>query len=124
MDSPYEGSFFGLLGLSTRTMLLYGLRGHVFRTTNAGESWTELQAPMPVLLADAIRTAAGHVVFAGQGEHFFISYDAGRSLEHWRVPVQGASALVEVPDGAIIAVGLNGVHRLSPPRGKRPGENP
>lgn len=74
LDSPYEGSLFGILPLAARTYLIYGLRGHVFRTS-----------------------------------------DGGQSFEPWTVPVQGASAMVESPDGAILAVGLNGVRRLAPP---------
>lgn len=116
MESPYEGSLFGTLSLTSRTLLIYGLRGHVFRSTDGGQRWAESPAPMPVLITDAVRTAGGALVFAGQGEHFFISHDAGRTLEHWEVPVQGASALQEMPDGAIVAVGLNGVFRLALPR--------
>jgi len=40
------------------------------------------------------------------------------------VPVQGASALAEMPDGALLAVGRNGVHRLQVPLRTQPARNP
>jgi photosystem II stability/assembly factor-like uncharacterized protein len=116
MDSPYDGSFFGVLPLSARTLLAYALRGHAFRTTDGGDGWSAVEMPAPVLIAHAVRLASGPIVLAGQNEQFFISHDGGRGFALWRVPVQGASALAECPDGSLLAVGLNGVHRLTPPR--------
>lgn len=120
LDSPYEGSFFGVLPLTARTILAYALRGHVFRSLDAGETWSAVEMPLPVLLAHAIRLSNGPIVLAGQNGQFFVSHDGGRTFDLWRVPVQGASALAECPDGALLAVGLNGVHRLSPPALKTP----
>jgi photosystem II stability/assembly factor-like uncharacterized protein len=116
MDSPYEGSFFGVLPLAARTLLAHALRGHAFRSIDGGASWTPMEMPAPVLIADAVRLSTGPIVLAGQNEQFFLSHDGGRSFEMWRVPVQGASAVAECPDGALLATGLNGVHRLTPPR--------
>lgn len=115
MDSPYEGSLFGVLPLGAQTLLTYGLRGNVFRSRDGGGEWHAIETPTPVLITDAVRLASGPVILAGQNEQFFISRDAGRAFELWRVPVQGAAALVETPDGAIIAAGLNGLWRLTPP---------
>lgn len=115
LDSPYDGSLFGLLPLAARTLLVYGLRGHVFRSTDSGVTWQEINIPLPVMIMDAVRLSNGAIVLAGQGKHFFVSQDGGRSFESWTVPVEGAADLVETPDGAVIAVGLNGAWRLAPP---------
>ncbi len=37
--SPYEGSFFGVLPLDGDALLAFGLRGHLFRSDDAGASW-------------------------------------------------------------------------------------
>ncbi|NIN72690.1 MAG: sialidase, partial [Gemmatimonadetes bacterium] len=42
LPSPYEGSFFGTLPLEGDSLLLFGLRGHLFRSDDAGESWEEI----------------------------------------------------------------------------------
>lgn len=119
MDSPYEGSLFGVLPLGARTLLTYGLRGNVFRSSDSGDSWSTVATPAPLLITHGIRHSGGPVILAAQNEQFFLSHDGGRSFSLWRVPVRGAAALVEAPDGAVIAVGLNGVHRLQPRRADR-----
>lgn len=114
LDSPYDGSLFGLLPLSNRVWLTYGLRGNVFRSTDAGQSWSAIDLTAPVLITAAVRMASGTIVLAGQGEQFFRSRDGGRTFTLWRVPVQAAANLAEMPDGSLLAVGLNGVWRLQP----------
>jgi photosystem II stability/assembly factor-like uncharacterized protein len=115
LPSPYDGSLFGILPLAPRTLLTYGLRGHVFRSTDSGQSWTPVETPAQVLLMHGIRLSTGQIVLAGQNGQFLVSQDGGRSFNLWRTPVLGAAAIAECPDGAVLAVGLNGVHRLSPP---------
>lgn len=116
LPSPYEGSLFGVLPLGPRALLAYGLRGHVFRSLDGGETWESIDTGSTVLIMDGLRHSTGVIVLAGQGGNFLLSHDGGRSFSPWEVPVQGATALVECPDGAIISVGLNGAHRLFPPQ--------
>ena len=118
MDSPYDGSLFGVLPLGARTIIAYGLRGNVFRSSDGGVSWVNVETPAPLLITHAIRLSGGAVILAAQNEQFFLSLDGGRSFTLWRVPVQGAAALTEAPDGSVVTVGLNGVRRLQLPRGE------
>ena len=112
LPSPYEGSLFGVLPLGTRALLTYGLRGHVFRSVDSGETWTEVETGTRNLVMHGIRHSSGSIILAGQNGQFLISEDGGNSFTIWPVAIQGAAALVECPDGAVLAVGLNGVHRL------------
>ena len=115
LPSPYDGSLFGILPLGPRILLTYGLRGHVFRSTDSGQTWTDVETPAYVLLMHGLRLSTGQIVLAGQNEQFLVSHDGGSTFELWRVPVLGAAAIAECPDGTLLAVGLNGVHRLNPP---------
>ncbi len=124
LDSPYAGSLFGVLPLTARTWLAYGLRGHVFRSADEGATWDSIATPSPVLITHALRLSGGAIVLAGQGEQFMVSHDGGRRFELWRVPVQAAAALTEAADGALLAVGGNGVHRLQPPQRSPASRNP
>lgn len=120
MDSPYDGSLFGVLALNANTLLTYGLRGHVFRSSDSGVTWEAATGTAPVLLIDGIRTAAGQLVLAGQNGEFVVSRDSGRTFALWKVPVMGASAIIELPDGLLLATGLNGAWRLDPSEANRP----
>lgn len=120
MDSPYDGSLFGVLALNANTLLSYGLRGHVFRSSDSGATWEAASGTAPVLLIDGLRTATGQVILAGQNGEFLVSRDSGRTFALWKVPVMGASAIIELPDGMLLATGLNGAWRLDPSEATRP----
>ncbi|MES2693446.1 MAG: YCF48-related protein, partial [Verrucomicrobiota bacterium] len=53
IPTPYEGSFYGILPLTERAILAYGLRGHAYRSIDDGATWTQIPTPSPVLLATA-----------------------------------------------------------------------
>ena len=44
LPSPYEGSFFGLVPIRGDGLLAFGLRGHLYRSADAGETWTQLES--------------------------------------------------------------------------------
>ena len=47
LPSPYEGSFFGLVPIRGDGLLAFGLRGHLFRSADAGETWTHARVRTP-----------------------------------------------------------------------------
>ncbi len=119
---PYDGSLFGLLPLDEHTLLAYGLRGHVFVSEDAGVTWAPREIPVPVLIMAGLRLKAGPVVLAGLGGNFFISRDGGRTFQGWK-PAEftgGVACLRETSDGALLAVGENGVVRLQLPEATPP----
>ena len=66
LPSPYEGSFYGTMPLGdNRNLLLYGLRGHLFHSRDAGESWSVIETATQATLNDAIRLADGRIAVAG-----------------------------------------------------------
>ena len=65
LPSPYEGSFFGVLPLEDDVVLLFGLRGHLFRSEDAGESWIEIETGTVAMLTDGIRLPDGRIVITG-----------------------------------------------------------
>lgn len=116
MDSPYEGSWFGVVPLGAQTLLAHGLRGNLYRSLDQGRTWSRLPLSEPTLLASAIRLSAGPIVVGGQNGHFFISQDGGRRFRHWPQPaIKSVTDLHEAPDGSLIAVGLQGVYTLRLP---------
>ena len=116
IDSPYDGSFYGILPLDTRTLLAYGLRGRIFRSADSGATWTAVPNAQRVLIATALHLADGCIVFAGQSRGWFVSRDGGRSVTPWAVPATAAVAeLLEMPDGSLLALGEAGVGALPKP---------
>lgn len=117
LPSPYDGSLFGILPLTRITMLCYGLRGHVFRTTDSGQQWQEVDTQVTSLITDGVQLADGTIVLSAQGGNLLLSRNAGAHFNLWsQEQTQGTAVLASTPDGAVIAGGLNGVYRLLPPR--------
>jgi photosystem II stability/assembly factor-like uncharacterized protein len=114
IDSPYDGSFYGILPLGPETLLAYGLRGRLFRSTDDGASWVPVLLPSPALIATATRLADGTVVLAGQARAQFVSHDDGVTFAPWPLGFDHAIAeLLVSPAGPLIAFGEAGAANLS-----------
>ncbi|UUZ74005.1 YCF48-related protein [Polaromonas sp. P1(28)-8] len=48
LESPYKGSFFGLLHTAGDVWVAYGLRGTAYRSTDAGTHWEKLDTGLPM----------------------------------------------------------------------------
>jgi photosystem II stability/assembly factor-like uncharacterized protein len=115
LDTPYDGSFYGILPLGPTTLLAHGLRGRVYRTADDGTTWQPAALPQPALIATTVKTKTGTVFLAGQARAWYASHDGGKQFTPWSVDCTTAIAeLLEAPDGAILAFGEAGVTRFTP----------
>lgn len=112
LDSPYDGSFFGLLGSATGELLAFGLRGNAYWSGDRGASWRRIDTGVEVALSAATRLADGALVLASQAGDLLLSRDQGRSFQHLGGSAGASIAgLVAAPDGSLIRVGLSGLAR-------------
>lgn len=116
IDSPYDGSFYGILPLGPAQLLAYGLRGRIYRSDDDGRTWQLVPTHQRGLLATAARTKTGSIVFAGQSRALLASADHGASVTEWSAPLTTAVAeLVPLPDGSVLALGEAGATVLPTP---------
>jgi len=66
LPSPYKGSFFVAEFLGEQDIVVAGLRGNVWRSGDAGSSWTQVPAPMPASINASLRTPDGALLLANQ----------------------------------------------------------
>ncbi|WP_137808199.1 YCF48-related protein [Pseudomonas sp. G(2018)] len=113
LQTPYQGSFFGVIG-KPGEVLVYGLRGHVLRSTDGGVSWTLLNSGLQVSITAATLGEDGHFRLFTQAGHLLLSPDHGTQLQllaqQNQSPVAGA---VQAADGSLIVVGSRGARVLS-----------
>lgn len=112
LDSPYDGSLFGLMA-NRDQQLLFGLRGHVYRSVDGGISWNEMNTGSEqTLLAGAVGNRNAVLVGnAGSVVMFDTSLQQPRALI-----IEGRkayAAVAEASDGNFILVGEAGVMRLN-----------
>lgn len=117
LKSPYEGSFFGLLGTRGGALIAYGLRGNAWWSDDRGDSWRRLDTGVASTLATAIELRDGSLLMVSQSGELLFSHDQGRSFNK-RQSRSGATvaAVQQAADGSLASVGLSGVAADQDPR--------
>ncbi len=109
--TSYAGSFLDLASDHT-AVLAYGLRGHVFRSEDAGISWQETQTGLDSSITAGTSVDGGFMLLS-QGGRAIISADEGHTFSP--LPLKNAdlfSGVVSLGKNQFIAVGLSGITRL------------
>lgn len=91
--SPYIGSFFGIRQLGSGDLLAYGLRGHIFRSSDLGNTWTSIDTGgVTTNINDVIELDDGQVIIVGSGGTLF-RLSAGSGAAE-RIPYSGFNGFV------------------------------
>lgn len=110
--SPYEGTWFGVTG-KPGEVLVYGLRGHVFRSRDAGQSWQQLDSGLQVSITAALLDRTGRPQLFTQAGHR-LQVEEGTQLrlmpQQSQSPVAGATL---ADNGGLVLVGSRGVRVLA-----------
>ncbi|MDY7559406.1 YCF48-related protein [Pseudomonas sp. 10B1] len=121
VQSPYQGSLFGVIATAKpATLLAYGLRGNLLRSTNFGDTWTPIglkgaRGPLEFGLSGASLLPDDSLVLVGNGGSVMRSSDNGQTFVVTNRSDRISLAGVTVNDkGDLILVGQGGVHITSP----------
>jgi photosystem II stability/assembly factor-like uncharacterized protein len=113
LESPYEGSWFGILGSREGDLLAYGLRGNAYVSSDGGESWRACETGSQASFSAAKELEDGRWVLVNQAGQLFASRDRGRSFQGLKgLPGQPFASLTEAACGDLILSGLRGLRRL------------
>lgn len=110
----YAGSMFGVVDAGD-AVLVYGLRGNAFRSTDAGAAWTRIDTKLPASIVGGTTLMPGTVVLADQGGRLSVSADGGASFE--LIPLQRNVPLTSITDagaGRLAVTGPFGAAVLAP----------
>lgn len=115
VHSPYEGSFFGLLGKGN-SLFAFGLQGNAFRSNDAGATWTKLQGIGHVTISAATAMPDGRLVLVNMGGKVLVSADDGASFKEVTgkrpMPLYGVAP---ADASHVLVVGRNGVDTVALP---------
>ncbi len=115
LESPYEGSWFGILASRAGTLLTYGLRGNAYVSHDGGESWQPCETGSRASFSAATQMADGRLVLANQAGQLFASADEGRHFQPLTVlPGIPFASLTQADSGELILASLRGLGRVSP----------
>jgi photosystem II stability/assembly factor-like uncharacterized protein len=113
LDSPYEGSLFGVVageGTGDEYVLIFGLRGNLFRSTDDGDSWAAVPSGTDLSIFGGTRLDDGSLTLVGNSGVVLRSVDGGLTFSKFIRPNrQPNSAVVENGSGDLVMVGRGGV---------------
>jgi photosystem II stability/assembly factor-like uncharacterized protein len=114
LDSPYEGSWFGVLQQpSTGVLWVFGLRGNIFRSSDFGSSWTPAGNDNTMTIAGATIAEDDTVIMVGSVGAVLRSNDGGINFEAFMQPNRlSLSSIVVDSEGNYFAAGQGGIHAL------------
>ena len=113
VPTPYQGSFFGVLG-KPGEVLVYGLRGNVLRSTDGGQNWTALDTGLHISVTAGLIDDRGDYRLFTQGGQMLVSQGTGAQLHLGQQPVPTPVAgATEASNGSLVVGGLRGALALS-----------
>lgn len=123
MKTPDNGSWFGVLRTADRAILLYGLVGAVYRSSDEGRHWQMSDSGTDDSISAATNLKNGNIVLTTVAGNVLLSQDDGRHFHQvaaLNVPLTG---IVQAPDGSLVVSSINGPKHvvLSPSKGGRHG---
>lgn len=109
VPGPYQGTYFGVV-MSGEAIIVFGMRGNAFRSTDAGKTWSKVDTHASAGLTGGVALKDGRVVLVSQGGHVLVSADRGATFATQPVSKPAAHAGVAAVSGTGIAmVGSQGI---------------
>jgi photosystem II stability/assembly factor-like uncharacterized protein len=114
---PWEGSFFTSVDTAQGAIVVGGLRGRMFLTSDAGDSWTIVEKPPTSAIVDSTRLANGNLLAVGIAGEILMSTDDGLSFAPLPLSSGGRIyAVEEGSEGTILVGGPHGIQKLELPK--------
>jgi photosystem II stability/assembly factor-like uncharacterized protein len=84
LKPPYNGTFFGVTG-KPGAVVVFGIRGNVFVSSDGGAAWRKIETGVPAALTGGTVTGDGRIVLVSQAGHVLVSGDDGRSFHPLKI---------------------------------------
>jgi photosystem II stability/assembly factor-like uncharacterized protein len=80
LETGYDGSFWGGLGLANGNVLVYGMRGNAYMSTNNGKGWKKVTTNADQSITGGTQLADGRIVLTGLSGTVLTSKDGGKTF--------------------------------------------
>jgi photosystem II stability/assembly factor-like uncharacterized protein len=114
---PWEGSFFTSVDTADGAIVVGGLRGQMFRTSDAGDTWTVAEKPPTSSIVDSVRMKDDRLIFVGMAGEILESTDNGHTFS--KLPVTSGDRIYTVAEGpgnSLLVGGPGGIKNVSLPQ--------
>ncbi len=114
LSSPYRGSWFSVVMLRDKSMVLAGLRGNALYSPDQGETWSSIGGAPPVSFFGGASLPDGDVLLSNQGGQILKTRGGAPFTSLGTQSLPPLASLMPLPGGGLLAVGITGAIRLSP----------
>ncbi len=116
LATPYHGSFFGSLPLTSNRLFVFGLRGHLFSSDDRGDNWSRITTNTTAMLTSGLKTDDGRCIIAGLSGVLLIDSGCdGEALQLIQRPDRsGITALLTSDNDELVLIGEAGITRFKP----------
>ncbi len=112
LDSPYEGTFFGIAPLGADQVLAFGLRGNAYRLDASGE-WHPVDTGTDQSLFGALPLAEGGLLLLGNSGLALTLDTQGAVIAQQQTPSKHALlAALQQPQGRLLLAGSRGIESM------------
>ncbi len=119
LDSPYDGSFFGVIGSDDGHLIAFGLRGNAFQSSDWGDSWQDIDTGVDSTFFSGTLLEDGSAVLVGAAGISLHLDPQGQVISTDRNPARLPQSKVLVSrDKGLLIAGAHGVHAEAVPGGK------
>jgi photosystem II stability/assembly factor-like uncharacterized protein len=120
LESPANGTLFGLISVGSNRLLAFGLRGKAYLSEDSGDSWQSVETPHPITLTAGAQLSDGSLVLLDESGHLLGSQDPrlGFTATTAGDPTY-LTGLSELGDGQLVLSSARGLSLLSPATVKR-----
>lgn len=108
IPTPYTGSLFGLL-VTPQAVFAFGMRGHLFRTTDRGGHWESIETGLRAGIVAGSVSSDGTIVLAAQSGDILHSVDGGQTFKPLPLKHRSVVAGVMADGKRLVLVGPAGV---------------
>jgi len=112
LKTPYHGSFFGVKLFDDASMLVYGLRGNIWRSNSQQATWQQIVHQEKSTITAGMLLADDVLVLADEGGRLFISADAGVNFSPLTAPAVPNITDLILNGDTIIVTGPRGSNRI------------
>ena len=113
LDSPYEGSFFGVEALAQEnSAVAFGLRGNVFITNDNGTTWKSLNTGTQQTFFDAVVLPDDQSLMVGSAGTLAFNDSEGTQVSN-QADRAVLTSITQTRDNAFIVTSDRGVRRIS-----------
>lgn len=114
LESPANGTLFGLLATDAQGLLAFGLRGKTYLSEDRGDSWRTVPNSLPLTLTAGARLADGSLMLVDESGRTLLSRDNGHSFVASTLAKPAyLTGLTSSASGQVILASNHGLARLA-----------